>query len=440
MNFKQWLLLTEANISSLFDKDKPSFKIKFNDVKFNTEDKYYVDLKNSINNIDINKIKIGDKIQDYVVSETPYWKVIDINNNILYLKPIKPNPFVPNASGEIVGAGGHVFNQHDFDVMSGDYESDRIDHLLDLINKKNYHDISDIAYILLGTVPTQGGPNGSQGGWYNSSDRHNRGKIKGMEEIDIIKKDANTIKNKLKLSVPDSALDGSINPTSWNNFVQSGDMYGKELEKSKLPEEHFSDPSKMAEIVLSHQQPYIRKRNAELLIKAFYDNSNLLPLIKNTAIQIAKQPSYGKEHDKNYLLKEKFIFLAKKQNWPDVLHAFHDSPHPSNRRSIADSYGEHENLSQLLKMLVNEESPEAIERILSNMYRVIFKEHYNSSNWDFPLEKEDALELLKNNPIAKQIVSFICTNKNKIKKTLVDDDYYSKDANYYLKKFIDLCN
>ena len=44
MKFKQWLLLTEANISSLFDKDKPSFKIKFNDVKFNTEDKYYLNL------------------------------------------------------------------------------------------------------------------------------------------------------------------------------------------------------------------------------------------------------------------------------------------------------------------------------------------------------------------------------------------------------------
>lgn len=440
MKFKQWLLLTEANISSLFDKDKPSFKIKFNDVKHNTIDKYYVNLKNSINNIDISLVEIGDKIQDYTLNETPLWKVIDIDldNNILYLEPIKPNPFVPNASGEIVGAGGNVFNQYDFDVMSGDYENDRIDHLLDLINKKNYHDISDIAYILLGTVPNQVGANGSQGGWYNSSNRNNRGQIKGMKEIDIIKKDANTIKNKLKLSVPDSALDGSINPTSWNNFVQSGDMYGKELEKSKLPEENFSDTSKMAEIVLSHPQPYIRNRNANLLIKAFYDNSNLLPLIKNTAFQLAKQPSYGKEYDKNYLSKEKFISLARQQNWPDVVLAFHNSPHPTNRTYVADAYGKHENLSQLLKMLENEQSPKVIGRILSNMYHLIFKEHFNSSNWDFPLKKEDALELLKNNPMAKQIVSFICTNKNKIKKALVDDDSY--DPNYYLKKFIDLCN
>lgn len=188
MNFSDWLFKEEGG--------KRIIKIHFASVKYDTVDKYYVDLSKARGMLisgggikekfKASDVKVGDLVEDMVPSAVPYWKVhdIDVDKNIIYLEPYGKNPFVPSASGEIVGAGGHKFGQHDFDVMSGDYERKRIDDILDIINKKKYHDIDDIAYILLGTVPVEVGPNGSQGGWYNVGDGNNRGSLKGMEVRD----------------------------------------------------------------------------------------------------------------------------------------------------------------------------------------------------------------------------------------------------------------
>lgn len=440
MNFKQWLNLQEAKIGDLFDRDKPNYKVKFDDVKFDTIDKYHVDLKKSLHNIyDINQIKIGDKIQDFVsMSNAEYWEVIDIDidKNILYLKPIKNNPFKPNASGEVIGAGGNKFSQHDFDVMSGEFEKERIDSLLDVINKKKYHDVSNISYILLGTVPVHVGPNGSQGGGYSVASIHNRGKSKGMETEEIIAKDADTIKNKLKLSIPEKALNGSIEPSAWNNFVNSSLMSKHELESSKLPEEDFSNPQKMAEIILSHMQPYIRDRNADILITAYKKDKSLLPLIKNVAFELAKQPSYGSfDSDKNRKTKEKFINLANREKWLDVLDAFHESPNPTNRSSVAYGFEKNESLDSLIKMMNKETSSEALEQILRSIYNIIFKEIEDK----FFVTKEEKLKIINANQKSKEAIDLICKNKEKLKKIIDSHDYHSKDGNIILSMFTNFC-
>lgn len=416
-------------------------RIKFGDVKFDTIEKYYVVLDKAMTTItNIDNLRIGQKIADYVVSETPYWKIKDLDKekNTIYLEPIPPNPYVPNEEGKIIGAGGHEFTAHDFDVMSGEYESTKIDKILDIINSKNYHDPRDIQYILLGTVPLQIGPNGSQGGWYNVSDRHNRGSMKGLSLEEIIKKDANTLK-KLGFSVPPRSLDGTIDPYVWGSYVEGGYIPHNKEEESKLEEEDFSDPKKMAEIILSHKQPGIRNRNAEKLIRMYGNDESLESLVKEVAKKLAIQPQYGIDMDRNYDVKGKFIWLAWHKKWKDILDAFKNSPDPDNRRYVSYGYADIGDVDSVLGMMSKEESSETISSMLSKLWEIKFDKKV--SFFTTPRQKEEMYKkLLQSDTECKKIINFICSNKNKIMDVLNSHPYHKKDGNIYLEKFINLCN
>jgi hypothetical protein len=432
MNFKNWFIFSENN-----EKNK---KVAFADVKFNTIDKYYIDM-NATKKItwNIEDLEIGEKIADLVqFSNVPYWKVINIDeeNNKVFLEPIAPNPYMPNAEGKVIGAGGHEFNQHDFDILGGDYERERIDQILGIIKNKEYKDISDIKYILLGTVPLQVGPNGSQGGWYNCNDAHNRGFAKGMEPEDIMKKDAETLKNKLHFSIPPNALNGTLSVSVWNNFVDGGWESHEKLHQSKLPEEDFEDPHKMSEIILSHQQPAIRNRNAQMLIYKHSNDEKFDELIKHTAIELGNQPAHGADS----AIRTMFINVSKNKKWDDVLDVYQRSPNPETRDDVARAYRSHENFEKLLDMMKTETHPKPLREIISALYEMAFDDIYIKFNLPFASDEEIKRHIEKK-PLCKKIVNIVCRYKSKLERIAnVDDDYYANQLELTLKPFIKVCN
>ena len=440
MKFKNWL----------FENEEKILRIKFSDVKFDTIDKYYVDLDKAANNIsNISKVNIGDKIADLVISNAFYWQVIDKDEdkNRIYLEPIGKNPYVPNSEGQVVGAGGKVFDQHDFDVLAGDYERKRIDSMLDQIQKKEYHDIRDISYILLGTVPVQVGPNGAQGGWYAvGHTTSNRGGRKGMNAVEIMMKDADTLKNKLGFSVPAKALDGTLNPSTWNDFVGGQSLYSRNFEDTKLEEEDFNDVEKMASIILSHAQPAIRKRNGELLLRLCRGNDTYDNIVRNISFQLAKQSKVTENLDYLWHIKEDFINFAKNKGWDDVLEAFADSHDPVNRKYVASGLSELSKVGPVLKMLDKETHRETIKGILSSLYSFISKvyEQEPEMQYLFDLELQFG-RLFERDPeikeklkaIALPILKCIENNKNKIENILKDDEdsYHNADIKVYMNRF-----
>lgn len=441
MGFREYL----ENIGGMFKNPTPRSRIKFNDVKYDTVEKWHADLNTAMSTVkDAGKLRIGEEISDYSASETPYWKVsaTDPDKNIVYLEPIGTNPYAPRSDGKIIGAGGHEFTKHDFDVLSGEYESKKIDSVLDRINKKQYYDIEDIAYVLLGTVPVQGGPNGSQGGWYNVNDAHNRGHQKGLDTKEIMQKDSRTIKDKFGFSVPQKALDGTLSHDAWNNFVSGGYIGNKEMDDAKLPEEDFSDSKKMANIILTHPQRSIRIRNAEKLIGKFRkEDPNLEEIIRKTAAELAGRDKLGhyEDSDVDYLLKEKFISLASDMNWPDMLDLFAKSPDPTNRKFVAWGYSKHENLDGLLKMMKNEKSAEPLATILIGIRDIVFKNSGIKYSWEFEHKKDELKKFITDDNQAKKAIEEICSNKERLKKAANSHPYHSKDASLILGLFLALC-
>lgn len=429
MNFKKWFYINENNGENPdvpWGKHGIHHRIKFNDVKFDTIEKYYADIDKAKSTItDLDKINIGDKIADYVASNAPYWIVtnIDETKKRIFLEPIPPNPYTPNPEGKVIGAGGHEFTQHDFDVASGSYEKERIDHLLDIINKKEYHDINDVKYILLGTVPVQMGPNGAQGGWYNCRDIHsNRGGKKGMEPEEIIKKDAETLKNKLGFSVPQSALNGTLKPSLWNDFVDGSSGFYNDYEHYKLPEEDHDVPEKIAEIILTHKQPSVRKRNAEILLRKFGDNEKYTDLIRKIALEFAKQPAVGEHYDKNYLAKEMFIRKAEREKWYDILEAFENAPDANNRKYVAFAYDEDKDTDKLIRMFNRETRAEPMSIILQKLAKKAFTDHNN----------------IDDGGRSNELYKFIFDNEDKIKRIAENekDTYYDKEMMSEFKKAV----
>lgn len=440
MNFSDWLL-NEENRERII-------KIPFAEVKFNTIDKYYVDLNKTRGilvtdeedrgRLVADDVEIGDLVEDMVISAVPYWKVhdIDIEKNIIYLEPYGKNPFVPNASGEIVGAGGHKFSQHDFDVMSGEYEQSRIDRILDIINNKKYHDINDIAYILLGTVPVQVGPNGSQGGWYNVKDGNNRGSMKGMETQEIMIKDANTLKNKLGFEVPDSALSGELDAYTWNDFI-NGHVGTRGLERTKLPFEDFTDPVKMAGVVMGRYAPAIRLRNLERLLDIGRSTDEYDDLIRDLSKKIVGDKILDDDFDRLWHLKERLIRFASQKGWEDIIEMYEDVHDADNQADVARHYGESKQLEKLLAMLDKSKSAKPIRSILGYLVEIamdsfekyssffsrdMVKNHFDSD----PEGKARVAELLR------VIVPVVDRNMSKINS--LTDKAYETDIDIYLRR------
>lgn len=426
MNFRKWLLNEE--------KEKRALKIPFDDVKFDTDKKYYVDLNKTrgilgssvggVKKMTADDVEIGDLVEDMAMSAAPYWKVHDIDTdaNIIYLEPYGKNPFVPNAEGEIIGAGGKKFDQHDFDVMGGKYEQDRIDRILDIINKKQYHDISDIAYILLGTVPVHVGPNGSQGGWYSSGDHNNRGHKKGMDTAQVIAKDASTLKNKLGFDVPESALTGEMPSRLWDQFV-GGEVSRWDIEKTKLPIEDFTDAKKMAEIVQGKYPPAIRKRNLEKLLDLGRETNGYDNLIHDLSIKLAGDNVLVDDFDLLWHIKEKIIWFAKQKGWEDVIEAYEEAHDVSNLGDVARHYAENKQLDKLLNMLDKTKPSAAIREILSGLSKIGMGSFEKFSSFmtpdtvqnHFDSHPQDKIEATK---LMQKIMPVVQRNMDKIKASI----------------------
>lgn len=170
-------------------------------------------------NPDAWRMKEGDLLQDVALNETPYWIVS--NNERFSEKRVDLEPFGPNPFLTGVGAGGAKIFPEDLKVLTGQYDEERLDDIHDLIRSGDATDIDQVSYALLGTVPTNFGPNGPQGGWYNAGDSwSNRGGRQGIKDRDIVIADAKILRHNGFL-VSDAAIDGKIKVHEWNQFVSN---------------------------------------------------------------------------------------------------------------------------------------------------------------------------------------------------------------------------
>jgi len=160
------------------------------------------------------RMKQNDLIQDVALNTTPYWRVVANDQERIDLEPIGPNPLLTG-----VGAGGYVFQAADFKVLTGEYELERVNKIVQRLESGEPLQIYDVKYLLMGTVPLNFGPNGPQGGWYNPNDTYsNRGRGKKPQEIVIA--DAEMLAH-MGFDIPDAAIDGTIKPNEWGQFIES---------------------------------------------------------------------------------------------------------------------------------------------------------------------------------------------------------------------------
>lgn len=169
-------------------------------------------------NPDAWRMKIGDLIQDVALNTTPYWTVVANKKERVSLKPTNANPLL---SG--IGAGGALMTEHDIQVFTGQYEKENTARILKYLqdNKGKLRDISDVKYILKGTVPVNFGPNDAQGGWYNPNDIHSsRGGRAGLTPEEIVIEDARFLA-KLGFKLSHAVLTGKVPVEMWRDFVDS---------------------------------------------------------------------------------------------------------------------------------------------------------------------------------------------------------------------------
>lgn len=165
-------------------------------------------------NPDAWRMKPGDLIQDLAVSPQPYWTVSKNEANRVSLEPFGANPFLTG-----VGAGGARITMEDIRVMTGEYEEDRVRAIWNALESGTVRRIDSVAYLLLGTVGVNFGPNGPQGGWYNPGDTFsNRGGREGMSAEEIVKADAQTLRE-LGFLISEAVIDGDVNTRDFGDFV-----------------------------------------------------------------------------------------------------------------------------------------------------------------------------------------------------------------------------
>lgn len=387
----------------------------FNRVKKDNVEGWYLDWAKApgtiwfgaVNSQDINDVQNGDSVADSQLNMTPYWKVtwVDPQAGRVYVDPVEPNPFI---SG--VGAGGKQIDEHDYDVFSGEHEKKRTNQVLDDIRNGHVSDYRDVAYLLKGTVPTQMGPNGAQGGWYNAEDlRSNRGGQQGMTFQQIMMADAKALQ-KLGFPVPPKALDGTMEPQVWQGMMSSSDMGYKKTEDAYFPGENWKDPYAASSFALNHPLPQVKFRNVKALINMLnpypreeisqasregndalydklredfqtgkYERPDLQPFVHDIAKQIAtlEHPVQKRlNFDPYYLTKEQLILTAKKYGWQDILQLYETAFDPDNRRYVVDAYKDAGDVQSLLRMEKQEKNPEVLAKLL-----------YALDNLEYPAEQ-----------------------------------------------------
>jgi len=200
---------------------------RFSDVR--KDDKGFFILKTD--NPAGNNMKPGQLLADYAMNQTPYWKITRVDDQRISLEPIGSNPFLTG-----IGAGGAKLNKYDFDVFTGKAEQDRIQRIKRKL-EGGTAEIDDVKYMLEGTVPTQMGPNGAQGGWYNINDSSSRGGRKGMKPEEMMVADAKKLQHWGFTGMPATALNGTMDPDRWQEWIEGngdsgrGEYVPKDVEK-----------------------------------------------------------------------------------------------------------------------------------------------------------------------------------------------------------------
>ena len=203
-----------------------SWQHRFSDVRRDNSG-FYILLGD---NLMSGKMQVGDTLADNALNVTPYWKIIALSGGRISLEPIGTNPFLTG-----VGAGGAKLTQFDVGVFTGEYEKKRVEQIQAKMKTGDVR-LDDVIYLLDGTMPTNMGPNGAQGGWYDASDtRSNRGGRKNMKEKEIVISDANKLKG-WGFIVPISALSGLMEADEWSSWLSGNgtsdiDYVPKDLEK-----------------------------------------------------------------------------------------------------------------------------------------------------------------------------------------------------------------
>ncbi len=332
-------------------------------------------------------------------------------------------------------------------MHSGEHEKKRTGEILDDWKKGHVFNPSDVAYLLLGTVPTHFGPNGAQGGWYASrAHQSNRGGQKGMDSKEIQAKDAHTLQHVFKMDVPSKALAGELDPGDWDGYVGGGsDARNPDL---LLQGEDHDDPKAMVNMILGHTMPQIKVRNTEALIDLFmgykefnkasrelyhiedddernreyakltpeaYARPDLAPLIKDLIVKLAKvevpnQSEIG--YDPYWYCKEKLLGLARKKNWSEVFSLYEHSDQ-AVREAVFRFYEEVKDVTSMFRMLDRETSPENLNDYLPYLLRL-------------PASHDET-------------VAWIEANRDRIEKIIASDrtGYYRRELTNLLGNYMD---
>jgi len=436
----------QGGLGKVLHKQHGVWMLHFNKVKRDEIEGWYFDWHDDPGSVrDINDVTVGDKVADYSLNMTPYWTVggIDEEKGLIYVTPIEPNPI---ATGK--GAGGATWTQHDTDVQTGDYERKAIDATLKAWQAGKVNDITDVKYMLLGTVPVQMGPNLSQGGWYNAGDWHTRGAQKNMDAKEIMMADAKKLKDTFGLAVPKAALTGELDVYQWNQFV-GGSTDRKD--GTEVEGENWKSAHTMAKMVLTHPQPQIKVRNAEALVDHFMGDhvdlndddwetkrddrlamkkvrKEIEPLVKETAKKFSRifaknQDEYW-HFDPYWHAKEKFILLAGRMRWGDVLRMYEHSPDATNRRFVLETYaggygghkaGEKGPVSPegMWRMLNNETRAENIYKFMYEIKKLAIK----SGRYGMP-KYSDPKEMERLTRVTSELIKWTQKNNDKIQKAI----------------------
>lgn len=265
--------------------------------------------------------EVGDGVWDYNMHSAlgdgkPIWTVVwmDEKKGTLTVVPTEDNPL---SSG--VGAGGRLLEDFDYLVQSGEFETEQVDRILQIIGSKSYHQPADVAYVLLGTVPMRFGANGAEGGWYNAHDtRSNRGGMRGMDDKEIVMKDAAALK-KMGFTLPVGALEGKIDSMTWTDFVNRGSVSSRASKEMRFDSEEKGKD--IVDLIASERSPKVVGMMFERLVQSGAKDEQVAEAVKAIG---AKEGGNG-EVDPYFLVKENAIGWAKRHGMHELILPFVES-------------------------------------------------------------------------------------------------------------------
>lgn len=377
----------------------------FSKIKQESGEGWFIDWLSSHEGIPIEEVEIDDPIADWSLNETIYWTVrdIDVDGGRIWLDATDQNPFITG-----VGAGGAQLGDWDWKALTGEAHQLGVDRALRWSKSGCLVFYDTFTKLLKGVVATEFGPNGAQGGWYNAHDRACVGARKGMTESEIVAWDAKALK-KIGLDVPAAALRGEVDAGIWTDFVGGTDEISSKMLPTLLDGENWDDLASVKKFIFEHPMAPIKLRNWAALNELWrpyyrrvlekltdpprwdsdawvarherlrdeiearwkageYERPELESVVRGVAKAVADVRNPTCEDvlgiDPYYMLKEKAITLAARENWPDVLMAHERNFDPNNRKHLAWAWSELKDKDALLRMEAAETHPEPLNGIL----------------------------------------------------------------------------